>query len=747
MKAFQSNLCRTAGLFAGAMLVLASVRAAEADAFPTYDNNYVKLSAGGASVTGSGAAYQARTQNATSGAAGIEEFNYGYDLSKDTNLQIDGRVLPGNEDYLAQFRLTKNEFGTLEAGYKTFRTFYDGAGGFFPTNNQFLPIYRRPLFVDRGKFFVNATLAMPKAPVFTFKYSNDTRTGRKDSTIWGDSDLTGIPIFVGTGASNPVSANRKILPAYIQLGERIETWEATMKQTVANTTVLLSIGGDRINNRDSRTIDRFVGELRPWPPISSPTPIQIPNAVNSNPNRGFDVQGFRENAFTAGGKVETVVNDKVTVFAGVNYRKAKVGVDAQRLITTDMMTAAGLVQGVGGFYLGEPTFVPRISASRPPYSYTSDGHLKQEVVTGNIGVQTKPLPNLGVDVALKGEQYNDSGDVVANYVTTGVQLSTGTVGSVNTITPEHLSNNEKPWTPAVDVRYTGIRSLALYGSWEYRNVSQNEQTSYGAYSFSTSATTVAAAATAPTTLSYDHIKEKHTNATIGANWTPVSMFSARAELFTKDHQNRFDGYATSAGAFYVLDYDIRGAKLTGTVKPLPTLSFTTRYIVQKGKAATVEDGYAKNDTNDAKRQQIGESINWNPNKNVYVQGNVNVVYDDISTAYPYVSGAARDVIRNSQNNYWNGDATVGFALDKETDVQLQGTYYKANNFDPAQAYATLPLGASAKEYTVTAGVKYKLAPKTVVTAKAGYFDSKNATLGGFGDFRGPLAYVAVEHAF
>ena len=176
-------LPRTAGLLAGAFVALSGTRAAEADALPVFAENYIKFSGQIPTLSDSHAAFQNRTQIAKKGAGGIEEFNYTADLSKETNLQIDGRVLPGAEDYLAQFRLTKNEVGSFEAGYKRFRTFYDGAGGFFPLNNAWLPIYPRALFVDRGKFFVNGTVALPKQPVFTFSYTNETRTGRKDSTI------------------------------------------------------------------------------------------------------------------------------------------------------------------------------------------------------------------------------------------------------------------------------------------------------------------------------------------------------------------------------------------------------------------------------------------------------------------------------------------------------------------------------------------------------------------------------------
>src|SRR4051812_999195 len=104
------HLTCAAGLLAGALLILPSILTAEtvkpnpeAEALPVFDNNYIKFSGDFAEISGSHAAFQARTQIAKKGAGGIEEFNYGYDLSKETNLQADGKFLPGAGNYLAEF--------------------------------------------------------------------------------------------------------------------------------------------------------------------------------------------------------------------------------------------------------------------------------------------------------------------------------------------------------------------------------------------------------------------------------------------------------------------------------------------------------------------------------------------------------------------------------------------------------------------------------------------------------------------
>src|SRR6266542_2777005 len=118
---------RTAALVAGLVLSMCGVsRAAEADALPTFENNYIKFSATGSSFNdGSKAAAQRRLQLPTMGSGGIEAFSYGQDIDKQTNWQVDGKALGNVADYLAEFKITRNEVGSFDVGYKRFRTYYD----------------------------------------------------------------------------------------------------------------------------------------------------------------------------------------------------------------------------------------------------------------------------------------------------------------------------------------------------------------------------------------------------------------------------------------------------------------------------------------------------------------------------------------------------------------------------------------------------------------------------------------------
>jgi hypothetical protein len=234
---------------------------------------------------------------------------------------------------------------------------------------------------------------------------------------------------------------------------------------------------------------------------------------------------------------------------------------------------------------------------------------------------------------------------------------------------------------------------------------------------------------------------------VGGVWSPGSALNIRAEAYTKNHETRFDGYGVSAGNLYVLDYDILGTRITATYRPTPTWSFATRYALQVGKTATTTDVYARGDSKDSKRHSIAESINWVPTKNIFLQANATLVYDTISTAYPDAGGLANEVLRNADNNFWNGSVIAGFVVDKVTNAQIEGTYYRANNYEPSIATATVPYGFSGSEYTASLGVTRKLTTKWLASAKVGYLENRNDTSGGNTNFRGPLGYLSMQRAF
>ncbi len=731
-----SPFVRGTAVLTGLVLVLAGpARGADkpnADAFPQFES-YIKISGRAPSVTGSDSAYARRFQQPADGAYGIEALHFARDVKDGPTVSFDGRALYGAEDYLGKFKVAKEELGSIEIGYKRFRTFYDGIGGFFPLNNSFRQLGNPELHTDRGNFWVTAKIERPALPKFEFRYTNEQRTGRKDTTIWGDTDLTGIPSYYGVGAAAlnpPYSAARKLVPNTITLNERQQNWIGSVKHTVGGTELEFEIAYNTAKNNYNRSVVRYPGELQLFPRQSNATnPPQVyPPETIANQIIGYDRQLLDAKTMSYTGKFETKLSDKFTVHGGVLYVDGSADIGGDRQMTTYFPTLAGGVTPIGGF-VG--------ATGRPAYSYTTaNGETNEKVWAVNLGVRYTPASPFSAGLAVKYEKEDMDGFNTTLYKSTQVDQTTGALTVINANAPNMANRTEKSWVPEADLRYTGVKNLTLYGTFDYRYTPGDE---YGSSSAATTGGGLGAAV-----VSYDNIKLNHGHYKVGANWAVNPKVTVRAEFFYKDHKNSITGYGSSAGSRFVLGYQFQGEKVTVVAKPVPTLAFTTRYIHQKGRMDTTVDLGSSYDSMDSTNHTVGETIDWNPIKQFYLQANLNVVYATISTVYPRAGGLGNDVLHNADNNYITGSLVSGFAVDKVTDASLEFTYYRADNYDPF--VATVGYGAGVKEYTVAANVKRKLTERMIGRIKVGYFDSKNDTTGGRTNFRGPMAYVSLDYS-
>ena len=743
MHAINRSLHRTSGLLAGVVLVFFRVSAqgagtagAEADAFPVFDNNYIALSGQAASLEGDKAAFQTRTQQTKSGNYGIEDLRIGKDLSKDVTVQIDGKALGVTDDYLGSFLVTKNDVGSVEFGYKRFRTYYDGVGGFFPVNNQWMPLGNEALHVDRGQFWFDAKVALPNQPVFEVRYTNELRHGMKDTTIWGGTDITGIPNVVPN--PDPSGANklltytltRKLVPGVTQIGERHQTLEASATQKFGTTTVQLKVTGDKENNLDTRIILNSPGEVKPFPSPNAQT--VIPGSVFNNQVLYTQFDGIASKTAGITGTTDTVLSPALTLRTGLSYQ----------LLNSDISGGRPLL-----------TMTPLLAPAAPVVVATDKhfgliGGSRSKVFTGKIALDYKATKDLKVDFALRGEDLYTKSAASYIAIASAQSSSTGVITYTSTPNAESSRIKEQVVTPVLDVRYTGIQNVALYATASDRINNGDERL------ITLNALTAAIGGQANNDTS-----ENHGNYTLGANWRQSAWLTVRAELFRKNHLTKIDGYSVNLGDNYALDNQFTGIKLTSIAKATDTVSATTRYIYQKGKMQVtgVLPGAEQYDSANTSNHTIGETIDWNPSAQFYAQGNLNLVYNVTGTIYPtagYTAATAtaagfdtNKVVQNSNNNYVTVSLITGWVVDKEDDVQVQGNYYRANDGNAALAPWTMPYGVAAKDYSVTVGLKHKFDDKLVGNIKFGYFHSDNFTTGGMTNYRGPLVCVTLEKAF
>ena len=161
-------------------------------------SNWVEFGAGGAIIKGNQAQSQQRTQLSRGAYGGIQDFHYKTDVNKKTTLTIDGRALFDNDDYKLNLALEREKTGYLRFGYREFRTWSNGDGGFSPLGDQYYPLSGDALALDRGELFVEGGLTLEKKPKVTFKYTHSFRDGDKGSTSWGYAHPDGGLTVPGT---------------------------------------------------------------------------------------------------------------------------------------------------------------------------------------------------------------------------------------------------------------------------------------------------------------------------------------------------------------------------------------------------------------------------------------------------------------------------------------------------------------------------------------------------------------------
>jgi len=729
-----SLLRHGAGLIsAGAALALGGASAfaappAQSDAFPLLDN-YVKVSGLAPFKSGDGAAFSARTGMPATGVAGIEDLSYSEDLSKDSTLTLNGHALTGSDDYLTVFKVTTTDLGSIETGYKTFRTFYDGVGGFFPLADSFQALSNERLHVDRGSFWFNATLAKPNLPVFTVSFHADTRTGQKESSEWGAIVNPNAVIVNGAIVGTALPVNTPYVAANVlNLEEHHEVLEAGMAVTVGKLTNNLKASWDWVNNNDWRTYTKYPGST-----------VIVDPAVDVLD----DQQVTKTNSFRLLDQADVKFSDKLALNVGLTYLRQ----------STDE----------GGQWTNPSYSTTLKQVYTAMYADGIYGNAKVDDYVGNLFLKYTPTKSWLVNLGYRAE-YNvvtsNGGFNTTSLASTAKTIAPSSFTVAQDVTYSHYA--DRVATPEVSIQYSGFSNLSLYATFD-RRTTHGDQHWVNPYAAVTTAGVTGVVTTAAIPVSsvfFQDANQDYNNAKLGAVWGVSSKVTIRADVYRKDHQNEFIGSndyvgTASYGAYYATGNDLTGGTVSVSYKPTPTWSFTTRYDGQSGlmsvNANSVTGGLGNEITSGKlESQTLSESVDWTPYQQFYLHGDLSLAYQYLQTTYPVVTVNAANSVAvpfiNANNNYVTASVISGFVLNKRADAQIQGFYSRADNYNPQVASGGQPYGAGFEEECITAGVKYKISKEMFLEGKVGYLRRIDDTTGGFTNYRGPLAYVGLTCA-
>ena len=433
----------------------------------------------------------------------------------------------------------------------------------------------------------------------------------KDSSEWAAIVNPGATVANGVLVGTAVPANSPfVAPNVLMLDEHHDILEAGMTATIGKTTETFKAAVDWVDNDDARNY------------------IKFPNsAVTADPTVVVhdDQESRKTTTFRVLNQTETKINDRLSLDTG--------------------LTCSRLSSENAGVWI-TPTYSSTANAVYPAITAGDIyGGSKAYDYVGNISLKLTPGPNWLAEIGFREEADVTSsrgGFFTTSLAAGATGVTSANITAANDVTYSHYT--EHIATPEVSVQYLGFARLSLYGTFDDR-INRGNQHWINPYAIASSTGGgVVTPGTPPlSSVFFQEANQDNEDAKIGANWNASGKLTVRAEVFRKDHVNRFIGAdvrgTASYSGLYVTAYAFTGVTTSVIYRPVPVLSFNTRYQPQTGSMAVtanpVNGGLgAESTSGKTKGQLISETIGWTPSGKIYLEGSINLAYSYIQTAYP-----------------------------------------------------------------------------------------------------------------
>jgi hypothetical protein len=684
---------------------------------PEEYKNWIELAIGGVITSGDRAQFeQEHRLPGDQVYGGIQDLHVEGTVGKNALFSIDGHALWDFNDYDITVQLAKPNLGYIKAGYTEFRSWYDGNAGFFPHNDVFFePLYPE-MHVDRGDAWIELGLRAPNWPEITIRYDHEFRFGQKDSTVWGDTNLTGLA----------VQPTRKIVPSFRNIDEKRDIFSLEASKTIGNTDVLLGMRYEHNTNDYSLNTERNAGEL---PPVVPPPGQQ--RKVTQQQNDDVDL-------FSGHGITVTRITDELWFTAGYSYTTLTNDLSGSRIFGTHWDSA-----------FGEP--VPTLQPRDHSYiDLAGTAQIKEDVFNANLFWM--PLENLAI---LSGFRYTHE-----NNESDSTFLSEETVPNTQPFTPlnpaggfhfgppipvEGARNSDyNRFAQRLEMRYTGVKDWLFYfeGEWEEEYGQVDEFQSFDEE--------------IPLDKDTHALGQKYS---IGATWYPTMRLNFAGQYFHRIASYDEDVFIAQYPRLVNQDWDVDDFNIRMTFRPkLPasmgTLALVTRYdfvhtsIDSQWEIFPQEDLLAELQSGEIRKHVISESLTWNPLPRFFLQANFSYVLNQTDTPANDINlePQTSPTVVNFRNDYWTVTSGIGYVIDDKTDFYADYYVYCANDYFKNAAVA-VSYGMGATEHAVSATVTRKLSKNTRLLLKYGYFNYRDVTFGGHNNYRAHSLFSTLQIRF
>jgi hypothetical protein len=684
---------------------------------PEEYKNWIELAIGGVITSGDRAQFeQEHRLPGDQVYGGIQDLHVEGTVGKNALFSIDGHALWDLNDYDITVQLAKPNLGYIKAGYTEFRSWYDGNAGFFPHNDVFFDPPYPEMHVDRGDAWIELGLRAPNWPEITIRYEHEFRFGQKDSTVCGDTNLTGLA----------VQPTRKIVPSFRNLDEKRDIFSFEASKTIGNTDVLLGMRYEHNTNDYSLNTELGAGEL---PPVVPPPGQQ--RKVTQQQNEDVDL-------FSGHGITETRITDNLWFTAGYSYTTITNDLSGSRIFGTHWDEA-----------FGEP--VPTLANSDHSFiDLAGTARIRENLFNANVFWM--PFENLAILSGFRYTHENDESD--------STFLAEETVPNTPPFTPlnpaggfhfgppipvEGARNADyNRFAQRLEMRYTGVKDWLFYfeGEWEEEFGQVDEFQSFDEE--------------LPLDKNTHALGQKYS---IGATWYPTMRLNFAGQYFHRIASYDEDVFIAQYPRLVNQDWNVDDFNIRMTFRPkLPasmgTLALVTRYdfvhtsIDGQWELFPQEDLLAELQSGETKQHVISESLNWNPLPRFFLQANFSYILNQTDTPANDINldPQTSPTVVNFRSDYWTVTSGIGYVIDDKTDFYADYYFYCANDYFK-NAVVAMPYGMGTTEHAVSATVTRKLSKNMRLLLKYGYYNYRDVTSGGHNNYQAHSLFSSLQFRF
>jgi hypothetical protein len=650
--------------------------------------NWVDLTFGGYAIEGDSndAAFQRRLQNNGDFYGGIDSFHFEQGLGKGT-FTADGHALFGADDYEVDLKYTKDDMGYIRGGYREFRTWYDGSGGYLPgasTPDGWIdPIteYDDDLHVDRGEVFFEAGLTMENLPTIIFGYTHRWRYGQKDSSIWGIEDAEDAYGLIGGG-------ERGVAPTLSDLDEISDIFTLDVTHTLGNTDLGMALRYQKDDNDNERVVldgeiiqhdtygaDLFSGILTSETRFGEKLMMNFGYLYTT---MDTDTDGsFRESVPHGGGAAT-----KNFIWGGANFQQHVINgslwwnpiedlviVPSVRFEWEDTDAESGY-----GLAYGTPSSV---------YSSTADIlNTNQEIEVRYSGIEN-------ILLYANAEWMQGDEDLFIDQ------------GNATTLLHERDGDIDTDFQKyTVGANWYPVSGLSVSSQYYYSQLDQNLDYSYPLINGLTTGNPTLDGILA------GHAVETH-DFNLRVTWRAMNnlSFTTRYDYKQSDIEN--ESYYNSAA---------------NLATPPVTSGEITSHI-------------------------ISETATWNVSENFYMQGSLHWISSETNTG---ANDGANDLDENYvidwDNDYMCASLNAGYSFSKNTDV-LFGYFYSESDNYLDNSSVTVPYGTASQEHAFTVTLIQRINANMTGTIRYGWFRGDDDAVGGYNDYDAHMVSTGLQVRF